>query len=175
MEFLQRPATFNVIPISGVQDPTWLAVATRNRRVCAFQIELKRPVVPKEPQSPIWIAFSLGKFLRIDYSPDQDGSWFLRELMSELEVQDFPQNVEPANEVPFMAAILGYKMHRRDDGGFTSKPAGHWMPMKLTTWQDADEVYLNLNEEESLGEFSSKGSYFGKTFVSDFAKIILPK
>jgi len=89
-------------------------------------------------------------------------------------VQDFPQDVEPADEIPFAAAILGYKMHRRDDGSFTSKQAGHWMPMKLTIGQDSGEVYLNLNQEESLGEFVSKG-YYGETIVKEFAKIILPR
>ena len=175
MKFLQRPATFEIVPISGVQEATWLAVAARNRQVCAFQIELKRPLVPKDSKRPVPIAFSMGKFLRMDYSPDQDGTWFVRELMSELQVQDFPQDVEPVDEIPFMAVIFGRKMHRRDDGSFTTGQSGHWMPMKLTTWQDADEVYLNLNQEESLGEFASKGYMFGKTFIREFARIILPK
>ncbi|MEP6985504.1 MAG: hypothetical protein ABI970_07895 [Chloroflexota bacterium] len=175
MDFLKQPATFNIVQLSGVQDMTWLAVASRNKQLCAFQIQLERPVVPKDSKGHVRIAFSMGKFLRIDYSSDQDGTWFVRELMNELEVQDLPDDVERANEIPFMAAIFGYNLHRHDDGGFTNKQAGHWMPTKLTTLRDADEVYMNLNLEEGLGEFASKGSYFGKTFLSEFAKIVLPK
>jgi hypothetical protein len=168
-QFLQQPATFEIVQLSGVQEATWVAVASR--QVCAFQIQLRQPVIPKDSKAPVPIAFSMGKLLRVDYSPDQDGTWFLRELMSKLEVQDFPADVEPASEMSFMAAILGHKLHRYEDGGFTNRQIGHWMPMKLTTRQGGDEVYLNLNEVESLGEFSSKGFNYGKHSSKSLPKL----
>jgi hypothetical protein len=77
-------------------------------------------------------------------------------------------------------AILGRNQSRKAGrgevaGGFSSTPAGHWTVTKLFLADGDGEVFLNINAQERVGEFSIKDEEYATVVVTELAKILLPK
>jgi hypothetical protein len=55
-----------------------------------------------------------------------------------------------------------------------SKPPGHWTTGKLFLADGDAEVFLNLDSEEGIGEFSIKDEDFADVVIRELAKVLLP-
>jgi len=77
-------------------------------------------------------------------------------------------------------AILGANLSRNSDrpeaaGGFSSQPPGHWTATKLFLRDGEGEVFLSLNLQDGLGEFSIKDEDYAEIVVTELARIMLPQ
>jgi hypothetical protein len=77
------------------------------------------------------------------------------------------------NRLPLELAVLGIKQSRvSHDGGFTSKPAGDWIVLKAFLANGDGEVYLNLNPEKGVGEFSLKDEGYAEVVLREVASVL---
>lgn len=132
-----------------------------------FQFE----VVSSAPYGDPPISFTSGK---ITSMPGSDASVFLKKLQKTLEAKTIPASVERIAQIPFTAAILGTNNSHGKDGGFFTKPPGHWTAMKIFIGRKDDpaEVFLNFNPVLHKGEFSIKDPEYGDDLLQELAKVL---
>ncbi|HEY6253436.1 MAG TPA: hypothetical protein VI685_26055 [Candidatus Angelobacter sp.] len=113
-----------------------------------------------------------GKFLAVAGS---DNSVLLEDLKKALDAKHMPSHTPRIPELAFDAVVLGQKQSRDASGGFSSKPVGDWILIKLFFPKGRDdeaEVFLNLNPVLGKGEFSLKDSDYGDYLLREFAKVL---
>lgn len=117
------------------------------------------------------IAFGSSKFIAVAGS---DASVFLRKLQKALEAKTLPAQPKRVAELLFTAAILGTNQSHSKDGGFFTKPPGHWTAMKIFVGNHDDpaEVFLNFNTVLHKGEFSIKDPDYGDDILKELAKVL---
>lgn len=103
-----------------------------------------------------------------------DASVLLRRLRKILEAKSLPAHTERVAEIPFAAVILGTDNSHAKDGGFFTKPSGHWTAMKIFIGRKDDpaEVFLNFNPVLHKGEFSIKDPDYGDDVLKELAKVL---
>jgi hypothetical protein len=136
-------------------------------KTARFQFEVNSRPTSGEPP----IAFGSGKFISVAGS---DASVFLRKLQKALEAKTLPVQPKRVAELPFTAAILGTNQSHSKDGGFFTKPPGHWTAMKIFIGKKDDpaEVFLNFNTALHKGEFSIKDPDYGDEVLKELAKVL---
>ena len=136
-------------------------------KLARFQFEVNSSTASGDPP----IAFGLGKFISVAGS---DSSAFLRKLQKTLQAKTLPGQPKRVAELPFTAAILGTNQSHSKDGGFFTKPPGHWTAMKIFIGKKDDpaEVFLNFNPVLHKGEFSIKDSDYGDDVLKELAKVL---
>jgi hypothetical protein len=116
----------------------------------------------------------------ISRRPETDCTGFLHDLAPELGFAGklpAPQTVERLEE---SVVILGKNQSRAEEnaqiaGAFVAEPPGAWMAMKLFLAAGEGEVFLNLNEQDGVGEFSLKDEEYGEIVVTELARVLLPQ
>lgn len=102
-----------------------------------------------------------------------DASVLLRRLQKILEAKSLPAHTERVAEIPFAAVILGTDNSHAKDGGFFTKPPGHWTAMKIFLGKRGSaEVFLNFNPVLQKGEFSIKDPGYGDDVLKELAKVL---
>jgi hypothetical protein len=136
-------------------------------RTARFQFEVSSGATSGDPP----IALGSGKFIAVAGS---GASVFLRKLQKALEAKTLPVQSKRVAELPFTAAILGTNQSHSKDGGFFSKPPGHWTAMKIFIGKKDDpaEVFLNFNPVLHKGEFSMKDPDYGDDVLKELAKVL---
>jgi hypothetical protein len=136
-------------------------------KTARFQFEVNSGATSGAPG----IAFGSGKFMAVAGS---DASVFLRKLQKALEAKTLPVQPKRVAELPFTAEILGTKQSHSKDGGFFTKPPGHWTATKIFIGKKDDpaEVFLNFNTVLHKGEFSIKDPEYGDDLLKEFAKVL---
>jgi hypothetical protein len=117
------------------------------------------------------MAFGSGKFIAVAGS---DASVFLRNLQKPLEAKTLPARPKRVAELPFTAAVLGTNQSHSKDGGFFTKPPGHWTAMKIFigNHDDPAEVFLNFSAVLHKGEFSIKDPDYGDEVLKELARVL---
>jgi hypothetical protein len=139
---------------------------------CAFEIEIaKSQGVSGAPFTMTTVA--------LVRRPDADCASFLRDLATKLGFKGKTPTPRPVPKLEAAAAILGTKQTRSPadlghDGSFASTPPGHWTVAKLFLGNGEGEVFLNVNADEKVGEFSLKDEDAAEEVVSELAKLLLP-
>jgi len=133
-----------------------------------FEVDAGQPE-PNDGFPPI--TSGRGKLIAV---PGSDSSILLRNLKKTLEAKTLPEHVTHASEIPFTAVIIGTDQSHAQDGGFFTKPSGHWTAMKIFIGKrdDAAEVFLNFNTVLSKGEFSIKDANYGDAVLRELAKVL---
>jgi hypothetical protein len=136
-------------------------------KTARFQFEVNSGATSGDPP----IALGSGKLIAVAGS---DASVFLRKLQKALEAKTLPVQSKRIAELPFTAAFLGTNQSHSKDGGFFTKPPGHWTAMKIFIGNQNDpaEVFLNFNPVLHKGEFSIKDSDYGDDVLKELAKVL---
>jgi hypothetical protein len=130
-----------------------------------FIIEIQKPSTSSEK-----ISFTKGAIRRVAGSqPDL----FMKSLSIALGGKGKIPITKRVNRLPLELAVLGIKQSRvSHDGGFTSKPAGDWIVLKAFLANGDGEVYLNLNPEKGVGEFSLKDEGYAEVVLREVASVL---
>lgn len=143
-------------------------VATREKagEKCEFGIELHLRL----PSGDSPFSFGKGAFTR---RPGSVNGLFLKDLAKAIQASGgVPKaNVQETDRLEFDLALLGLSLTRDAMGGFTNDPDGDWIATKIFLAGGEAEVYLNLNPEEGVGEFSIKDPEYGDIVVSELTKV----
>jgi hypothetical protein len=117
------------------------------------------------------VALWSGKFLAV---PGSDNSVLLQDLRKALDAKSIPKTSRRVPELAFDALVLGEHQSRDSLGGYSTKPAGDWVAIKISLPKSGDdgEVFLNLNPVLGKGEFSLKDSDYGDYLLKEFAKVL---
>jgi len=138
-------------------------------KTAKFRLEFKQ-TRPMEGEIPV--APGEGRFLALAGS---DNSVLLEDLKKALDAQHMPSRSPRIPELGFDAVVLGQNQSRGTSGGFSSKPPGDWILIKLFFPKgrgDKAEMFLNLNPVLGKGEFSLKDSDYGDYLLQEFAKVL---
>ena len=149
---------------------TWYLA--RGSGACAFE------VVIGTPKSGPGGLFSMAP-ATISRHQGADCSSFLHDLALELGFTGKIPAPPPVAQLSAAVVILGTNQSRSPDGSttagaFLSKPPGHCTLMKLFLADGEGEVFLNLNAQDGVGEFSMKDEEYGEVVVGELAKVLLP-
>jgi hypothetical protein len=69
-------------------------------------------------------------------------------------------------------AVLGSHQSGGAGGGFTSTPPGPWLVTKLFLEKNSAEVFMNLNAQDGIGEFTWKDEEYARDVMTAFASIL---
>jgi hypothetical protein len=137
-------------------------------KTAKFRLQFKqgRPVSGDLP-----VTRGEGKFLSV---PGSDNSVLLQDLKKALDAKAIPKTSRRVAELAFDAVVLGEHQSRDLSGGYSAKPAGDWMTIKLFLPKGGSdgEVFLNLNPALGKGEFSLKDSDYGDYLLKEFAQVL---
>jgi hypothetical protein len=145
----------------------WVATYAAGGKIAKFRIELGPSKADGDKKFPI--SSGSGRFVR---EPGSDPNVFLADLKKALEAKTVPSKVEKVVSLPFEFVILGENQSRSSDGGFSDKPPGDWMAMKIFLAGGEGEVFLNLNPVTNKAEFSIKDADYGDVVLAELAKIL---
>jgi hypothetical protein len=141
---------------------------TGGGKTARFRLQFRQ----KGPMSgEIPMASAEGKFLAVANS---DNSVLLQDLKKALEAKETPKKYSRIVELSFDAVILAQRQSRDSSGGYSDKPPGDWMMVKvfLPKGGDDGEIFLNLNPVLGKAEFSIKDSDYGDYLLAQFAKVL---
>jgi len=98
----------------------------------------------------------------------------LADLKTALEAKSLPKNIKRESALPFTYATLGEHQSRIQGGGYSSKPSGNWIAMKIfiSSGDEESEVFMNLDPIGGNGEFSIKDSDYGDAILTRLASIL---
>jgi hypothetical protein len=175
---LGQPGTFAIKELSSAQTAegtkkVWLAtVSEASGKTFHFGIEM----LIKQGKGPIPIAFSKAAFVR---EAGNDGRDALGQIAKTIDATTVPTHSEKLQRLDFSIVILGMGMsrHPEPDGhgaGYAQNPPGSWMTSKAFLKGGEAEVFLNINPDLGVGEFSPKDPDYGNDVVAELAKIFLP-
>jgi len=157
---------FKIEPTSGENGySAWLATYQEKNTKATFIIEIER-----QNASSQQISFAKGAIRRVAGSQSDA---FLKSLSIALGGQGKIPFAKRVNRLPLELAVLGTKQSRvPHDGGFTSRSAGDWMTLKAFLANGDGEVYLNLNPEKGIGEFSLKDEGYAEVVLREVASVL---
>ena len=103
-----------------------------------------------------------------------DASTMLVALAKALEAKHAPAHVQRAPRLPFTYVILGENNSQAGGGGFSAKPPGNWIAMKIFIGDgdNESEVFLNFNPVSRKAQFSEKDIDYGDTVVAKLATVL---
>jgi hypothetical protein len=140
---------------------------------CSFEIEIGK----NEPPAGSQFSFASAALVR---RPNSDCTSFLSALAPELGSRGGLPSPHAVNRINASVAILGTKLSRSTQqgelaGSFAADPPGSWTSTKLFLADGEGEVFLNLNLDEGIGEFSLKDEDYASIVVTELAKVLLPQ
>jgi hypothetical protein len=164
---------FDIEPLpSGAAAQQWLATYNSQGKTAKFRIELgaSKPLNGKESLD-FDFESGQGKFIA---EPESDASVLLADLKKALQAKKFPTKVKRANILPFVFVSFGKNQSQSVGGGFSTKPAGNWTPIKIFIGDEEHEgqVFLNLNPVIKKGQFSMKDPDYGDTVLAQLAQVL---
>ena len=117
------------------------------------------------------VASAHGRFIAVSGSDDSE---LLQALKAALMAKVVPAKVIRANELAFDGVVLGDKLSENATGGYSDKPPGNWIMLKLFLPKDGDdgEVFLIINPVLNKGEFSMKDEDYGDFVIAELAKVL---
>jgi len=149
----------------------YLASAYASRRACRFELQ----IAVGKPSSGAPFAMAHALLLR---RPTADCTEFLRVVAGRLGFVGELPKPRASEQLSASLAILGTNQSRVSAGEiggiFSSVPSGHWTAMKLFLADGEGEVFLNIDVQDGVGEFSIKDEDYAAVVVTDLAKILLP-
>jgi hypothetical protein len=131
-------------------------------------------LIKEVPESEV-VAFSEGAIYR---EPKTESKVFLEDLRQALVAPPLSQPISPQEELSFTVAILGNHLGKGttpDDivaGSFSNANPGGWLVTKIFVADGMGEVYLNLNPDQNIGEFSIKDPEYGEIVLTELAKVL---
>jgi len=145
---------------------------TDDPKPCRFQIQ-------QEPsRSSGGVPFRLAK-VSLRRQPGSDCTEFLGRVAKQLDFAGSLPRPAPEDELQGSVVILDTDQSRSEEpeigASFSSTPPGNWTVEKMFLVDGEGEVFLNLNERDSVGEFSLKDSDYAAVVVTELAKILLPR
>jgi hypothetical protein len=155
--------------LGNVQEKVWLATHESRRGVARFRITMQ--LKPASGDSPFM--FSKGSF---EHVADSNPAEFLKQLSSALAARKPEAPRAKVQTLPFAIAILGIGRSRAEEGGeiaggFSSKP-GPWIVTKIFLADGEGEVFLNLDPESGVGEFSIKDEGYGDIVIRELSRVL---
>jgi hypothetical protein len=147
----------------------WSATYSSMGKTAKFRIEIDPSHAGDAEDKALHVSFGKGRFLP---EPGSDASALLVDLKRALEAKAIPSKIDRVDALPFESAILGENQSRSPDGGFSSKPSGDWIAMKIFLAKGEGEVFLNLNPVANKGEFCIKDPDYGDIVLAELAKVL---
>ena len=149
---------------SGQSD--WIASYDRNGSTAKFVISIVNSASSGERFS-----FSKGSIRHVAGSqPEQ----FLERLSLALGGKGRVPSAKKVEVLPFDVAVLGTRQSRAssEGGGFSSRPQGDWIAMKIFLARGTGEVYLNLNPVKGIGEFALKDEDYADVVLRELRSVL---
>lgn len=111
--------------------------------------------------------------------PASDCTAYLKRLAPSLGFKGDMPAVPPVKELEVVVSILGRDLSKAEErdglaAGFSSTPRGNWLVTKVFLADGDGEVFLNLNTQEGVGEFSVKDVDHATKVVTELAKLLRP-
>jgi hypothetical protein len=164
---------FDISPLpSSDRSRQWLASYSNQNKTAKFTIEIDHSVpMDSEAAGSLKMSSGSGAILAVAGS---DASTMLVALAKALEAKHAPAHVQRASRLPFTYVILGENNSQAGGGGFSAKPPGNWIAMKIFIG-DGDneaEVFLNFNPVSRKAQFSEKDIDYGDTVVAKLATVL---
>jgi hypothetical protein len=153
----------NIAPIasSAAAIQGWMATYAKGGRLAKFRIELKRASD----------GTGEGAFVT---EPGSDNSVLIADLKKALEAKHVPSRIRRLNRLRFTYVVFGVNQSQIEGGGFTSKPAGNWIAVKIffPVGGDDSEVFLNLNPVSGTAQFSEKDVDYGDDLLARLSAVL---
>jgi hypothetical protein len=167
--------TFDISTIPTTNGSTSFVGTYKSQgKITQFQVVLN-PSDKSGSKGSSDLNFSFGKGTIVAV-PGSDAGVLLSDLKKVLEAKQMPTKVKRAKELPFSYAMLGENQARDSSGGFSDKPPGNWMAMKIfiesDSGDDEGEVFLNFNLKDGKAEFSEKDPDYGDLVVAKLATVL---
>ena len=164
---------FDIEPLPGGNGSTrWLATYSSEGKTARFEIKLGASTALDDKESKSFdIKSGKGTLIAVQQS---DASVLLADLKKALEAKVIPTKVRRADSLAFEFVSLGQHQSQATDGGFATKPAGNWTPMKIfiDEGEEEGEVFLNLNPVIKKGQFSIKDPDYGDIVLRQLARVL---
>jgi hypothetical protein len=168
---------FDITPLpSGDGSTLWLATYAAQGKVAKFRIELdsaKPEDSGNSVSSPFKFRVGKGAILA---EPGSDANVLLADLKRALGASNLPTRVQRSSSLPFACGILGQNESRVPGDGFSRKPTGNWIVMKIfissSSGDEEEEMYLNINPVIRKAEFSEKDSSYGDRLLAKLATVL---
>jgi len=157
---------------SGNGPTRWLAIYTSKGRTAKFEIDLGPSTSLDDKESKSFdIKSGKGRLVALAGS---DATVLLADLKVALEATKPPAKVKRVGSLPFDFVTLGQNQSQATGGGFSDKPPGNWIPIKIFVGEGEDEgqVFLNLNPVMKEGQFSIKDPDYGDLVLAQLAKVL---
>ena len=157
---------FKITPTSSESGyAAWLASYEEKGKTAKFIIEIQKP-------SPSMEKFSIDKGI-IRHVVGSQSQYLMERLSVALGAKGKGLVAKKVNRLPIELAVLGIKQSRLSpNSGFASKPGGDWIAMKAFLAQGEGEVYLNLNPEKGIGEFSIKDEEYADIVLRELGSVL---
>lgn len=158
---------FKIVQTSGAGNQSeWVASYDRGGSTAKFVISIANSSPSGERFS-----FSKGAIKHVAGSQPQQ---FLERLSLALGGKGKVPSAMNVDILPFDIAVLGTRQSRAPGagGGFTSRPQGDWITMKIFLAQGTGEVYLNLNSAKGIGEFSVKDEDYAEVVLRELRSVL---
>jgi hypothetical protein len=97
----------------------------------------------------------------------------LEDLKTALEAKQLSVHHSACTGVAFGAVVLGDRQSEDAGGGFSDKPPGDWVIVKLFLPKGGDDgdVFLNINPLLGKGEFSMEDEHPGDFVVQELDRV----
>ena len=107
-------------------------------------------------------------------APGSDIGAQLEDLKTVLEAKQLAVHTALVRDVPLDALVLSEKQSENAGGGFSNKPPGVWVIVKLALPKggDDDEVFLNINPLLGKSEFPIKDEPYGDFVVQELGRVL---
>jgi len=161
------PGAFRLLDSHDLPDGSWetTADASSGSENCRFRIH-----IVFEPRG----MFAFFKSPTATFSPVSGSQCrgYLATLAGVLKFSGpLPTQVK-RKDVSAVIVLLGDKLVRLSSGhGFGPKQTGTWLASKLT-FESASEVYLNIDETNEIGEFSTKDEEYAADVVRELTPVL---
>lgn len=141
---------------------------------CSFEIVLDSLRLPVG--EPVSMAFTT---VRLSRKQSPGCARFLEGVAQRILFRGKLPEPPRVQTLTMTAAILGTNLSRKEDqpaiaGAFVTQPPGHWIATKLFVAEGRGEVFLHLNVQDRLGEFSIKGDNYASVVTTELAGLLLP-
>jgi hypothetical protein len=159
------PTQFSIAPLKGESGyHSWLASYQEKGKTAKFIIAIQ-----DQPKTGQIASFTKGV---IKHVADSQPEPFLHQLSVALGGHGKVPSAKHVDQLQIDLAILGAMQTKLPGGGFSGKPLGNWITMKAFLAEDTGEVYLNLNPEQGIGEFSMKDDSYAEIVLGALGSVL---
>jgi hypothetical protein len=163
---------FKLKPVkTGDGSQQWMGTYESKEKTARFRIEFGPARTSGTAATEFNIRSGEGRFIP---EPESDSSFLLLDLQKALQAKVRHLPAPKKATVAFAYANIGEKLSQARGGGFSAKPPGNWAAIKLFLGEGEQEgeLFLNINSNTGIGQFSMKDADYGDLVLSELAKVL---